>query len=262
MEICKTVCPYDCPDACGILAYRDKGIVVKVSGNPDHPFTRGMLCPKMAHYERTVYSPRRLLTPLRRTGPKGSGQFDPVSWDEALHVIAERWRNIINVYGGEAILPYSFSGTMGMVQHNAYHGLFYRLGASELERTICSAAKNYGWNSIMGHTLRMRPQEAQHSDFIILWGISMLSTNLHFFKDVQEAKKRGAQVWCIDTYATETARRSDRFIQTRPGSDGALALGVLHCLHRDGLCDEAFIDAYVQGWTELQRDVLPKYTPA
>lgn len=262
MEICKTVCPYDCPDACGLLAYRDKGVVVKVAGNPEHPFTRGMLCPKMAHYERTVYSLRRLLTPLRRTGPKGSGQFEPVSWDEALQVIAERWRHIINAYGGEAILPYSFSGTMGMVQHNAYHGLFYRLGASELERTICSAAKNYGWNCVMGHTLHMRPQEAQHSDFIILWGISMLSTNLHFLKDVREAMKRGAQVWCIDTYATETARRADRFIQTRPGSDGALALGVLHCLRRDGLCDEAFIHAYVQGWTELQKDVLPKYTPA
>lgn len=114
----------------------------------------------------------------------------------------------------------------------------------------------------MGSTLRMPPWEGQYSDFIILWGISMLSTNLHFLKDVQKAKQRGAQVWCIDTYATKTAQMADRFIQTRPGSDGALALGVLHCLCRNGTCDEDFIDQYVQGWPELQRDVLPKYTPS
>lgn len=262
MEICRTVCPYDCPDACGLLVYRENGKAVKVAGNPDHPFTRGMLCPKMAHYERTVYSPKRLLVPLRRTGPKGSGQFVPVSWEDALAEIAGKWRHIIKTYGGEALLPYSFSGTMGMVQHNAYHGLFYLLGASELERTICSAAKDYGWRSVMGSTLRMPPWEGQYSDFIILWGISMLSTNLHFLKDVQKAKQRGAQVWCIDTYATKTAQMADRFIQTRPGSDGALALGVLHCLCRNGTCDEDFIDQYVQGWPELQRDVLPKYTPS
>lgn len=261
MEICRSVCPYDCPDACGLLVYKEKGTVVKVAGDPAHPFTRGMLCPKMAHYERTVYSPRRILAPLRRTGAKGSGQFKPISWDEALAEIADTWHHIIDTYGGEAILPYSFSGTMGMVQHNAYHGLFYRLGASELDRTICSAAKNYGWKTIMGDTLRMRPQDGQYSDFIILWGISMISTNLHFLKDVENAKKGGASVWCIDVYQTKTAQMADRFIQTRPGSDGALALGMLHCLCRDGLCDTAFINQYVQGWQELQQ-ILPAYTPS
>ena len=134
MKTYTSVCPYDCPDACGLVVSVDDGRVVSVAGDGAHPFTRGTLCPKMAHYERTVHSPRRLTMPLKRTGPKGSGQFAPISWDQALAEIAERWKAIIADCGAEAILPYSYAGTMGIVQHDALHGLFYRLGASELDR--------------------------------------------------------------------------------------------------------------------------------
>ena len=141
MKTCTSVCPYDCPDACGLVVTVDGGRVVSVAGDKSHPFTRGTLCPKMAHYERTVHSPRRLTTPLKRIGPKGSGQFAPISWDQALAEIAGTWKAIIAEAGAEAIMPYSYAGTMGIVQHDALHGLFYRLGASELDRTICAPAK-------------------------------------------------------------------------------------------------------------------------
>ena len=159
-------------------------------------------------------------------------------------------------------MPYSYSGTMGLIQHDAYHALFYLLGTSELERTICSSAKGYGWKNVMGATLTMRPQEAGDSDMVILWSLSMLSTNVHFYKDVMEAKKKGAAVWCIDTYETKTAQLADHFVRVRPGRDGALALGIMYCLNRDGLCDEDFLRQYVRGWEELKERVLPKYDPA
>lgn len=262
MKIYKSVCPYDCPDACGLLIYVENGRVVKVAGDPAHSFTRGTLCPKMAHYERTVYSERRLLTPLCRCGPKGNGQFRPITWEEALAKIAAAWQGIIEKYGAEAILPYSYAGTMGIVQHDALHGLFYLLGASRLDRTICAPAKGHGWRAVMGNTLPPTPQEAQDSDLIILWSINMLATNFHFRHDVMAARKRGAAVWCIDTYETKTARDADRFVRVRPGTDGALVLGMLHIIGRDGLADDAFISQYVLGWEELKETILPKYTPA
>uniref|UniRef100_UPI003D7E3C76 molybdopterin-dependent oxidoreductase n=1 Tax=Mitsuokella sp. TaxID=2049034 RepID=UPI003D7E3C76 len=179
MQVCTSVCPYDCPDACGLLVTMEDGRAIRVAGDPSHPFTRGTLCPKMAHYERTVHSPRRLTTPLRRVGEKGSSEFAPLSWDEALKIIAEKWQSIIKKYGAEAILPYSYAGTMGIVQFDAYHGLFYKLGASELDRTICAPAKGRGFQDVMGRTLPTAPQEAQKSDFIILWSIHMLATDIH-----------------------------------------------------------------------------------
>lgn len=157
MKTCTSVCPYDCPDACGLVVTVDGGRVVSVAGDASHPFTRGTLCPKMAHYERTVHSPRRLTTPLKRIGPKGSGQFAPISWDQALTEIAGTWKAIIAEAGAEAILPYSYAGTMGIVQHDALHGLFYRLGASELDRTICAPAKGRGFKDVMGNTMPTAP---------------------------------------------------------------------------------------------------------
>ena len=257
-----SVCPYDCPDACGLLVTVEDGRVIRVAGDPSHPFTRGSLCPKMAHYERTVYSPRRLLTPLRRTGPKGSGEFAPISWEEALAEIAGRWQAILAAHGAEAILPYAFAGTMGIVQHDALHGFFYRLGASELDRTICAPAKAQGFEEVMGSTLPTAPQEAQESDCILLWSIHMLATNLHFRKDVAAARRRGARVWCIDTYRSSTADGADHFVAVRPGTDGALALGMMHVLARDGLTDEAFLRENAIGWEALKAQILPKYTPA
>jgi len=261
MEIKKSACPYDCPDCCGLLVTIDKGKALKVEGDREHPFTRGTLCPKMAHYERTVHSAKRLTTPLKRVGKKGEGKFQPISWDEAIAEIAAHWQKIIARDGAEAILPYSYAGTMGTIQYSAGHALFYALGASSLDRTICAPAKGYGYRALMGATLPTAPQEAQYSDLIILWSISMLATDIHFKHDVDIARKNGAKVICIDTYETKTAQYADEFIRVKPGTDGALALGLLHIIARDKLADEDFIEQFVQGWQELQAEVLPRYTP-
>lgn len=260
-EIKPSVCPYDCPDCCGLLITVEDGKAVCVAGDPEHAFTRGTLCPKMAHYERTVHSPKRIMTPLRRIGQKGEGRFSPIGWDEAIEEIARRWHDIIKEYGAEAILPYSYAGTMGTIGYSAGHALFYALGATSLDRTICAPAKSRGYRDVMGATLPTAPQEAQHSDMIVLWSISMLATDIHFRHDIEMARKRGAKVYCIDTYRTKTADYADAFLCPRPGTDGALALAILHVLVRDGLADRAFLKEYVQGADELEQKVLPHYTP-
>jgi len=257
----RSVCPYDCPDTCGLLVETSDGVAVKVTGDPDHPYTRGRLCSKMNRYELTVHSPRRLLSPLLRSGPKGSGQFTPIGWDEAIGVIANRWQKIIADHGAEAILPYSYAGTMGLIQRNSGHPFFHRLGASRLERAICSPAKSAGWKAVMGETPTVDPGEVADSDLVILWGINATATSVHFMRDVVEAKKRGARVWLIDTYRTVTAAGADRTILVRPGSDGALALGMMHVISRDTTADMAFIAAHVQGYEDFAERILPGYTP-
>lgn len=261
MSLKRSVCPYDCPDACGLLIEVEGDKATKVKGDPEHPFTRGTLCPKMAQYERTVHSKQRILTPLVRSGPKGSGQFTPVSWSEAIETIKDKWSKIITRYGAEAILPYSYAGTMGLVQRNAGHPFFYSLGASRLERTLCAPAKGYGWESVMGHTLAPDPKEIGRSDLVILWGLHALATNIHAMHDVDAAKKRGAKVWLIDTYETPTARAADQTFIVRPGTDGALALGIMHVIVREKLIDEPFIKLHVQGYEEFTSNILPRYTP-
>lgn len=262
MEIIRSVCPYDCPDTCGLLLHKENGRVVKVTGDPQHSFTRGTLCPKMAHYERTVYSDRRLTTPLRRSGPKGSGDFTPISWNEAIAEIATHWKAILQSDGGDAILQYFYAGTMGLVQRNTPSALFNALGAGHTLNTICSPAKGNGYKAVMGGTISMRPQEAQQSDLILLWSVSTLATDIHFVHDIDEARKNGAKVWLIDTYETPTAKIADKTFRVQPGTDGALALGIMHILDRDGLTDAAFLNQYVQGWNELAQTILPKYPPA
>ncbi len=260
MATCSSICPYDCPDTCGLLITTDGRLATAVQGDPCHPFTNGTLCAKMNHYERTVHSPERLTTPLLRSGPKGANHFTPVSWEEATDHIAARWQSIIAEYGPEAILPCSYAGTMGLLQRNAGHSFFYRLGASRLERTICSPAKGYGWKAIMGSTLAPHPQEVKSSDLIILWGSNAAATNIHFLQYVQEAKKNGAVVWLIDTYETPTAAIADQIFLVRPGSDAALALGMMHILAKQELLDKEFLVQRVQGYDNLQREILPRWT--
>ncbi|RII29910.1 MAG: formate dehydrogenase [Geobacter sp.] len=261
-KIVRSVCPYDCPDACGLLVEVKNSRAVRVSGDPDHPVTRGLLCPKMNHYEQTVHSPRRLTQPLLRTGAKGAGQFRPISWDEAIWRICGRWRELITSHGGECILPYSYAGTMGLVQRNSGHPFFHYLGASRLERTICSPAKDAGWKQIMGETPAMDPAEMGESDLIILWGINAAATSIHCLRDAQAARKNGARLWAIDTYRTPTMEAADEAFVVRPGGDGALALGMLHVIVRDGLADKAFIAANVLGFEEFSGQVLAECTPA
>ena len=257
----RSVCPYDCPDACSLLVEVEDGRALRVTGEPQHPITQGKLCPKMRDYPATVYSPERVLTPLLRTGAKGSGTFTPISWEEAIARIAEQWRGLVAQYGGEAILPFSYAGTMGVVQRNAGHAFFHRLGASQLERTLCSPAKDYGWRAIMGGAKGMRVQETAHSDLIVIWGANAAATSVHFLHFVQKAKKKGAKVWLIDTYETPTAAVADRVIRLQPGSDAALALGLVRLFDEAGLTDEAFLENYVQGYEKLRQKVLPDYTP-
>ena len=257
----RSVCPFDCPDTCGLLVTVNEGTAVRVSGDPEHPYTRGFICHKMTNYQRTVHSPRRLVTPLIRTGPKGSGQFTRLSWSEAVATIAHRWRDIISYHGPQAILPYSYGGTKGLVQRNAGHPFFHYLGASRLERTICSPAKEAGIAAVLGDTPAPRPEEVLDSDLIILWGINALATSIHFFNLVTRAKKNGARIWLIDTYETQTAAIADEVILVRPGSDGALALGIMAHIVARGLADLDFLDRYVQGFNELKEQVLPDYPP-
>ncbi|MDP2969706.1 MAG: molybdopterin-dependent oxidoreductase, partial [Deltaproteobacteria bacterium] len=260
-KIKRSVCPYDCPDACGLLIEVVEGKAVKVKGDPDHPFTRGTLCPKMNRYQDTVHSPLRLTRPLLRRGEKGAGRFHPISWEEAIGRIVDRWQTIINDFGAEAILPYSYAGTMGLIQRNAGHPFFFRLGASRLERTICSPAKEAGWQAVMGNTPAPHPDEVAESDLVILWGINAIATNIHFLHGVKKARRKGAAVWLIDTYKTLTSSVVGQTYIVRPGSDGALALGLMHLLVRHGLINNDFLAAHVQGFEELKEKILPDFPP-
>ena len=257
-----SVCPYDCPDACGLILYTEHGKLVRVEGNPDHTFTRGRLCQKMQHYELTVNSPLRLKTPLIRVGKKGVGQdqFEPIDWDRALDIVAQRFLETADKYGSESVLRYSYAGTMGRINTAAGNYFFRKIKATDQDRGICSPAKGAGYSAVMGKTLTTRPQEAQDSDCIILWGINAAATDMHFLFDIAEAKKKGAKVWLIDTHKTYTASVADRQLQVLPGTDGALGLAMMHIMHRDQLVDQSFIDAYVQGWDRMI-PTLATYTP-
>lgn len=248
----RSVCPHDCPDTCGLLVGVENGRVVSVRGDPDHPFTKGAVCIKVAHYPERIYSPLRVLHPLRRKGPKGSGEFQRISWDEALDEIVQRYREIITHYGAEAILPYSYAGTMGMVHFHAGHAFFHKLGASKLQRTICSACLEAGFSASMGTIPTTDIESTVHSDLIILWGSNTLSTNMHAWPFFREARKNGASLVCIDPYANRTAKQCDRHIQLRPGTDAALALGIMGVLIRESFIDEPFIEQHTTGFDRLK----------
>jgi anaerobic selenocysteine-containing dehydrogenase len=262
MATLRSVCPFDCPDACGLLVDVEDGRARRVRGDPEHPYSRGTLCPKMNGYERTVHSPDRLVQPLLRTGPKGGGSFRRATWDEALDLVAERLGRVAREDGPEAILPYSYAGTMGLVQRNAGMPFFHRLGASRLDRTICTPAQGAGWRAVMGDTPGPSPDRLLRSDLVVLWGIHAVATSLHLVERVKEARRRGAKVLLVETWENETARVADRTYVVRPGSDGALALGLLHVLAREGLADEAFLAAEAVGWPALKARVLAEHGPA
>lgn len=263
MKEYKSVCPYDCPDACGLIVSVDNNKVISVRGDRAHAFTRGTLCPKMAHYEKVIHSPLRLQSPMKRVGKKGIGedQYTRISWDEALDAIVNNFKETIDTYGSESILRYSYAGTMGVIQSPAADYFFRCIGATDQDRGICSPAKQAGFRSVYGDTLAIKPQEAQHSDLIVLWGINATATDVHILHDVNIAKKKGARVWIIDTHKTYTFSQAHEHIYVKPGSDGALALGMLHIIHRDGLADIDFIKKHVQGYDELVKEVLLDFTP-
>ncbi|MCF8128725.1 MAG: molybdopterin oxidoreductase family protein [Deltaproteobacteria bacterium] len=248
----RSVCPFDCPDTCGLLVGVEKGKVVSVKGDPEHPFTNGAVCVKVKHYEKRIHSEQRILHPLKRVGKKGAGEFERISWDQALDEIVTRYKRIIADFGGESILPYSYAGTMGVVQFHGGHPFFHRLGASQLNRTICSAAAEAGFSATMGSIPTTDIESTVDSDLILLWGSNTLSTNMHAWPFFLKARKNGANIVSIDPYENRTAQKADLHLKLKPGTDAALALGIMHILLKKGLLDQRFIDEETIGFERFK----------
>ena len=262
----KAVCPHDCPDACGMVVTVDDetGRAVKLRGDPDHPFTRGFLCRKVNHYLDRVYHPDRLQYPLRRVGRKGEGRFERVSWADAIREIAAKFKAIaVSPDGPQAILPYSYAGTMGKLMYASLdRRFFHRLGASLLARTICAEAGAVGCDVSLGTRAMIDPEAAVNARFIVNWGSNTAVTNIHFWKVEFEARKRGAKIVTVDPYKSPTAQKSDWWLPIRPGTDAALALGVMHVLFREGWADHDYLTKYTLGADQLRERALAEYPPA
>ncbi|HEU4993299.1 MAG TPA: molybdopterin oxidoreductase family protein [Gemmatimonadaceae bacterium] len=247
-------CPHDCPDTCAMLVTVEDGKAVRVAGDPDHPFTNGFLCAKVNRYVERTYHRDRLLYPMHRVGPKGSGQFARITWDEALDEIAERLGDIIaSPDGPQAILPYSYAGTMGTVQGNSLdRRFFHSIGASKLDRTICSTAGAVGMRMTVGANIGADAEGIPESDLILLWGTNTLTSNPHMWPFVLQAREKGAKVIAIDPIRTRTAAQCDQWLGIRPGTDAALALGMMNVVFERGLEDKDFLARYTLGETELR----------
>ena len=249
-------CPHDCPDTCALITAVKAGVATRVHGNPAHPQTGGVLCNKVSRYTERTYHPERLLTPLKRCGPKGSGQFEPVTWNDALTDIASKLTSIA-ARNPQAIVPYSYAGTMGLVQGEAMAGRFFnRLGASRLDRTICSSAGGEGLLQTLGGKVGMRVEFFAEAKLIIIWGSNSIGSNLHFWRYAQQAKRAGAQLICIDPRKSETAEKCHEHIALLPGTDAALALGVMHELIVNDWLDHDYIDQHTIGWPQLKERAL------
>ncbi|WP_254053332.1 molybdopterin-dependent oxidoreductase [Singulisphaera sp. GP187] len=264
-SLTKSVCHLDCPDTCSMLVTVEEGVAVDLRGDPEHPFTRGFLCQKMARYLDRVYSPDRLLSPLHRVGPKGAGRFERISWEEALGEVARRFAEIAgSAAGPQAILPYSYYGTLGKLQASSLdRRFFHRLGATILDRTICATAGTKGYEYTLGQgRLGADPMAVPGCRFIVNWGSNTANTNSHLWSLMIQARRNGATIVTIDPYRSPTAERSDWHIQPRPGTDAALALGLMHVIWRDGLQDDDFLERGTVGADELRTRVLTEYPPS
>ncbi|MBT9316860.1 molybdopterin-containing oxidoreductase family protein [Leptothoe spongobia] len=256
LEVVHGACPHDCPDTCSMLVTVEDGRATKVEGNPEHPFTQGTLCGKVSDYLDRVYSEDRLLYPMRRVGPKGSGQFERISWDEALTTITEKFKATIAEYGAEAIMPCSYLGHEGLLNGLTVGDAFFnRLGATVTERTMCISCTSTAYLMTYGPTHGTDPDTFRHSKYIVLWGCNALSTNVHLWPFIQAARKNGAKLVSIDPVRTRTAKQSDWHIPIRPGTDGALALGMMHVIINEGLTDDDYIENYTVGFEELKARV-------
>jgi anaerobic selenocysteine-containing dehydrogenase len=259
-RVVRAACPHDCPDTCAMLVTVTDGVATAVKGDPDHPNTAGVLCTKVARYLERTYHSDRLLYPMKRTGKKGEGKFERISWEEALATITTKLKTIAG-RDPRAILPYSYAGTMGAVQGESMAMRFFnRLGASKLDRTICSSAGGVGIKYTLGAKMGMDTEQYEHSKLILIWGGNPIASNLHFWMKVQEAKRRGAILVAIDPYRSLTAEKCDHHIPVLPGTDAALALGMMHILIRDDLLDHDYIDRYTLGYAQLAERVS-EWTP-
>ena len=242
-----------------LVTVRD-GVAIKVQGDPLHPFTDGSLCTKVSHYTERTYSPDRLLHPMKRVGQKGRGEFKRISWDEALDEIAARLK-VLAAENPETILPLSYAGTMGLLQYMSMDRRFFnKLGASQLDRTLCSSAGKAGIKATLGGSYGMDPENYPDAKLILIWGSNPIASNLHFWTRAQEAKRRGAKLVAIDPYRSLTAEKCTQHIALLPGTDGALALGMMHVLIADGLIDEDYVSKYTLGYEELKKRI-EQYPP-
>ncbi|MBB5340880.1 molybdopterin-containing oxidoreductase family protein [Tunturiibacter gelidoferens] len=274
MKVVHAVCSHDCPDSCGVLVTVDEltGRAVKVQGDPSHPVTRGFLCGKVAKYLDRVYSPDRLLYPMRRRKGVARGSlpqgreaeaFERISWDEALDEIAAKLTKIAAEFGPESVLPYSYAGTIGQLGYGSMdRRFFHRLGASQLARTICAEAGGTALKAVYGVKLGTVPQDFAHAGLVIAWGANIHGNNVHLWPFIEEARRKGARLVVIDPYRTRTAALADEHLAINPGTDTALALGLMHVILSMGLEDREYVDACTNGFEELRAHALkPEYSP-
>src|SRR5947209_6037700 len=247
-----SVCALDCPDCCSLLVTVEDGRGTKLRGNPDHPVTRGFLCGKVAQYLEREYSPARLLYPQRRVGAKGEGRFERMEWDEALDTIAARLQAAAAEFGPESVLPYRYAGTMGLLNGAGMdRRFFHRLGASRLDRTICSAAGGAGLRRALGFRYGTEPAQFKHARLILAWGANILGTNVHLWPFIMEARRNGARLYTIDPNRNRTGAASDKHYFINPGSDTALALAMMHVIIGEGLHDADYVERHTNGFAEL-----------
>jgi len=247
----KTICPLDCPDTCAMIATVEDGRVVSLSGDPEHPYTNGMICRKMRRYPERLYSAGRILHPLIRIGAKGTARFKQISWDQAWEYLTQRLANVLESHGGESVLPYCYAGNMGMISRFAGFPLFHKIGASRLDQTICSATARGGWKKICGEVGGTPPERAEDADLVVIWGMNVKISNMHFWPYVTRARERGAKLVVIDPYRNDTARAADEHIWVKPSGDSALALGILKLLIEKDSLDYRFIQSKSEGFDEL-----------
>ncbi|MEI8336203.1 MAG: molybdopterin-dependent oxidoreductase [Actinomycetes bacterium] len=253
-------CHHDCPDSCGWIATVENGVAVKLRGDPDHPFSKGELCPKVNHFIERTYSDRRITTPLRRVGPKGSGEFETISWATALEEISAQLHAVVETHGAEAVLPFSGAGNQSLLAMGFPYRLWNALGVTRLQGALCGAVAGAGVAMTNGTKLALDPEELAHSKLIIIWGSNTRLTNRHLWPTIEAARTNGARIIVIDPIRTITADEADQFIQPLPGTDVALMLAMMHVIIRDGLQDHEWVAAHTLGFAELEEHVR-EWTP-
>ncbi len=261
-RVVRGACPHDCPATCAMLVQVEGGRAVRVQGDPGHPVTQGFLCTKVNRYVERTYHADRVTTPMRRVGAKGEGRFEPATWDEAHDDISARLHGVIQEHGPQAILPYSYAGTMGLVQNQSMdRRFFHRIGASLLARTICAGAGTAAWKHTYGDRIGPTPVEAENAKLILLWGTNTLTSNPHLWPALRRARERGARLVAVDPILTRTGRQCDQHLPIFPGTDAALALGMMNIIFAEGLEDGDYLRRHSIGWEALRERVV-EWTPA
>jgi anaerobic selenocysteine-containing dehydrogenase len=262
LETIRTVCAHDCPDMCSLIAQVENGRVVKIEGDPDQPFTAGFACAKVTRDVELVHSPERIQTPLIRIGRKGEGKFAAITWDQALDEIAGRWKAIIAESGPLAILGYAYSAHQGQMNRGLVNGFFHALGTSRLQGgTVCDTCCEAAWDHTVGPVGGADPEAVVDSDLIVAWGADLVTTNVHFWALADKVRKTGVKLVVIEPRRSKTAQRADWHLPIRIGTDAALALGMMHILVRDGLCDRDYLARHTLGFERVEREILPRFTP-